>query len=79
MKTSKFNIGDVVAFAPAVIARTGHNKLDGDARGRVVSIVDANVLSIDFAGTWRAHEDGGTVRYVLAANLIRVIKGIPIC
>ena len=78
MKTSKFNIGDVVAFAPAVIARTGHNKLDGDARGCVLSI-DGAVISVDFAGTWLPHEDGGTVRYVPAANLIRVIKGIPIC
>ena len=78
MKTSKFNIGDVVAFAPAVVARTGHNKLDGDARGRVISI-DGAVISVDFAGTWLPHEDGGTVRYVPAANLIRVIKGISIC
>ena len=77
MKTLKFNIGDVVAFAPTVVARTGHNKLDGDARGRVLSI-DGAVISVDFAGTWRPHENGGTVRYVPAANLIRVVNGIPI-
>lgn len=77
MKTLKFNIGDVVAFAPAVVARAGHNKLDGDARGRVLSI-DGAVISVDFAGTWHLHENGGTVRYIPAANLIRVINGIPI-
>ena len=41
MKT-KFTIGDAVAFAPSVIARTGHNKLEGDARGR-----EAGVLFIE--------------------------------
>ena len=73
----KFNIGDVVAFAPAVVARTGHHKFDGDARGRVLS-VDGAVISVDFAGTWIPHEDGGTVRFIPAANLVKVINGIPI-
>ena len=76
MKT-KFNIGDVVAFAPAVVARIGHNKFDGDARGRVLS-VDGAVVSVDFLGTWIAHENGGTVRYIPAANLVKVINGISI-
>ena len=73
----QFNIGDVVAFAPAVVARTGHNKFDGDARGRVLS-VDGAVVSVDFAGTWIPHENGGTIRFIPAANLIKVINGIPI-
>ena len=73
----KFNIGDVVAFAPAVVARTGHHKFDGDARGRVLS-VDGAVISVDFAGTWIPHEDGGTIRFIPAANLVKVINGIPI-
>lgn len=73
----QFNIGDVVAFAPAVVARTGHHKFDGDARGRVLS-VDGAVISVDFAGTWIPHEDGGTIRFIPAANLIKVINGIPI-
>lgn len=73
----QFNIGDVVAFAPAVVARTGHHKFDGDARGRVLS-VDGAVVSVDFAGTWIPHEDGGTIRFIPAANLVKVINGIPI-
>jgi hypothetical protein len=73
----QFNIGDVVAFAPAVVARTGHHKFDGDARGRVLS-VDGAVISVDFAGTWIPHEDGGTIRFIPAANLVKVINGIPI-
>lgn len=74
---AKLKIGDVVAFAPAVVARAGHNKLDGDARGRVLS-VDGAVISVDFAGTWYLHENGGTVRYIPAANLIKVVNGISI-
>ena len=73
----KFNIGDVVAFAPAVVARTGHYKFDGDARGRVLSVEGA-VISVDFAGTWIPHENGGTIRFIPAANLVKVIKGMPI-
>ena len=67
MKT-QFKTGDKVAFAQAVIRRTN----DGTrARGTVVS-ADANVVTVDFAGTWIPHENGGTVRHVPAANLTKI-------
>ena len=69
---SKFSIGDRVAFSRAVVARTGHNKIDADARGRVVD-VNGPVISVDFAGTWSLHENGGTVRHVPAANLTKIL------
>jgi hypothetical protein len=72
MKTLKFNIGDTVALSRAVVARTGHNKSDADARGHVVA-VDGPVVAVDFAGTWRAHENGGTVRHLPAANLTKIM------
>lgn len=71
MKTNKFNPGDRVEFARAVVARTGHNKFDADARGRVVEI-NGPVVTVDFSGSWLRHENGSTVRYVPAANLTRV-------
>ena len=65
---TKLTIGDKVAFSQAVIRRT----MDGTrARGTVVSVT-GNTAAIDFAGTWIAHEDGGTVRYVPVANLTKV-------
>ena len=72
MKKLKFNIGDNVAFARHVVARTGHNKIDADARGRVVA-VDDDVVAVDFAGTWNRHDDGGTVRHVPAGNLTKIM------
>jgi len=65
---SKLTIGDKVAFSQAVIRRT----MDGTrARGTVVSVT-GNTAAVDFAGTWVAHEDGGTVRYVPTANLTKI-------
>ena len=65
---SKLTVGDKVAFSQAVIRRT----MDGTrARGTVVSVT-GNTAAIDFAGTWIAHEDGGTVRYVPTANLTKI-------
>jgi hypothetical protein len=72
MKKLKFNVGDTVAFARHVVARTGHNKIDADARGRVVAI-DGPVVAVDFAGTWKAHENGSTVRCLPAANLTKIM------
>ena len=72
MQKLKFNIGDNVAFSRAVVARTGHNRADADARGRVVA-VDGPVVAVDFAGTWMPHENGGTVRYVPAGNLTKIM------
>ena len=68
---TKFSIGDRVAFSRAVVARTGHNKFDADARGRVMEI-NGPVITVDFSGSWLRHENGSTVRYVPAANLTRV-------
>jgi hypothetical protein len=68
----KFSINDKVAFARAVVRRVGHDKATADARGVVVA-VDGPVVAVDFAGTWRAHENGGTVRYVPAANLTKIL------
>jgi heme A synthase len=65
---AKLTIGDKVAFSQAVIRRT----MDGTrARGTVVSVM-GNTAAVDFAGTWIAHEDGGTVRYVPTANLTKI-------
>ena len=72
MKKLTFNIGDNVAFARHVVARTGHNKIDASARGRVVA-VDGPVVAVDFAGTWNRHENGGTVRHVPAGNLTKIM------
>ena len=65
----KLTVGDKVAFSQAVIRRT----MDGTrARGTVVSVT-GNTAAIDFAGTWIAHEDGGTVRHVPIANLTKIL------
>ena len=68
----KFSINDKVAFARAVVRRVGHDKATADARGVVVA-VDGPVVAVDFGGTWRTHENGGTVRYVPAANLTKIL------
>ena len=68
----KFSINDKVAFARAVVRRVGHDKTTADARGVVVA-VDGPVVAVDFGGTWRAHENGGTVRHVPAANLAKIL------
>lgn len=68
----KFSINDKVAFARAVVRRVGHDKATADARGVVVA-VDGPVVAVDFEGTWRAHENGGTVRHVPAANLTKIL------
>jgi len=69
---SKFSIGDRVAFSRAVGARTGHNKIDADARGRVVD-VNGPVVTVDFSGSWNRHENGSTLRFVPAANLTKIL------
>ena len=68
----KFSINDKVAFARAVVRRLGHDKATADARGTVVA-VDGPVVAVDFAGTFIPHENGGTVRYVPAANLTKIL------
>ena len=67
----KYSIGDRVTFSKDVVRRLGCDKTVADARGRVVD-VNGPVISVDFAGTWTLHEDGGTVRHVPAANLTRI-------
>jgi hypothetical protein len=67
----KFLIGDRVTFSRDVVRRMGCDKNVADARGRVVD-VNGPVVSVDFAGTWTRHENGGTVRHVPAANLTRI-------
>jgi hypothetical protein len=69
---SKFSIGDRVAFSRAVVARTGHNKFDADARGRVVD-VNGPVVTVDFSGSWHSHENGSTLRFVPAKNLTKIL------
>ncbi len=69
----KFSINDKVAFARAVVRRLGHDKPTADARGVVVA-VDGPVVAVDFAGTFIPHENGGTVRYVPAANLTKILS-----
>ena len=72
MQKLKFNISDKVALARHVVARAGHHKIDADARGRVVAVEGA-VVAVDFAGTWKANENGGTVRCLPAANLTKIM------
>jgi hypothetical protein len=69
---SKFSIGDRVAFSRAVVARTGHRKIDADARGRVVD-VNGPVVTVDFSGSWNRHENGSTLRFVPAVNLTKIL------
>ena len=66
----KFSIGDRVTFHRDVVRRAGVDKRTADARGRVVD-VNGPVVSVDFAGTWIRHENGGTVRHVPGANLTK--------
>lgn len=68
----KFSVNDKVAFARAVVRRLGHDKPTADARGVVVA-VDGPVVAVDFGGTFIPHENGGTVRYVPAANLTKIL------
>lgn len=68
----KFSINDKVAFARAVVRRLGHDKATADARGVVVA-VDGPVVAVDFGRTFIPHENGGTVRYVPAANLTKIL------
>ena len=73
----KFSINDKVAFSRAVVRRLGHDKPTADARGVVVA-VDGPVVAVDFGGTFTLHENGGTVRYVPAANLTKILaNGAP--
>lgn len=65
---STFKPGDTVAFAQSVIRRTGNGAA---ARGVVVDVTGP-VARVDWRGTWIAHEDGGTIRSIPAANLTRV-------
>jgi hypothetical protein len=67
----KFSIGDNVTFHSDVIRRLGCDKNVADARGRVID-VNGPVISVDFAGTWIPHENGGTVRHIPASNLTRI-------
>jgi hypothetical protein len=69
----KFSINDKVAFARAVVRRLGHDKPMADARGVVVA-VDGPVVAVDFGGTFNLHENGGTVRYIPAANLTKILS-----
>lgn len=62
--------GDTVALKQTVLRRTDH--IGASARGTVVSVRD-NIVRVDWHGTWIAHEDGGTVRSIPAANLTRVL------
>ena len=68
----KFSVNDKVAFARAVVRRLGHDKPTADARGVVVA-VDGPVVAVDFGDTFIPHENGGTVRYVPAANLTKIL------
>ena len=68
----KYSIGDRVTFSKDVVRRLGCDKTVADARGRVVA-VNGPVVSVDFAGTWKAHENGGTVRCLPAANLTKIM------
>ena len=70
---TKFSVNDTVAFSRAVLTRTGNNKFDAAARGRVMEI-NGPVVTVDFSGSWRRHENGSTVRYVPAANLTKILS-----
>jgi hypothetical protein len=69
----KFFVGDKVAFHRDVVRRLGVCRNVADARGRIVA-VHGPVVSVDFAGTWEPHENGGSVRHVPAANLTKIMR-----
>lgn len=75
MKKMTFNISDKVALARHVVARSNSDskQVDADARGRVVAVEGA-VVAVDFAGTWKANENGGTVRCLPAFNLTKILS-----
>lgn len=66
------NPGDTVAFSLPLVRRLNDPKVT-QAIGTVVSVRD-RVAEVDFHGTWIAHQDGGTVRTLPAANLRRVAR-----
>jgi hypothetical protein len=78
MPRKTFTIGDRVAFSQAVIRRTG-DKTTADARGVVVDVkplrgLGGPLVSVDFGGTWIAHENGSSIRTVPAVNLTRILS-----
>lgn len=61
-------VGDRVRLAPAVVAR-----IEGRfraARGTVLA-VEGRVARVDWHGSFPLHEDGGTIRSMPVANLVR--------
>lgn len=69
----KFKPGDTVAFSQSVIRRCDVRAAYGASRARgTVVDVTGRVVRVDWRGTWIAHEDGGTIRSIPAANLTRV-------
>lgn len=72
MPTSTLKPGDTVVFSQSLLRRLNDPKVD-QARGTVVSVRD-RIAEVDFHGTWIAHQDGGTVRTLPAANLSRVMS-----
>ncbi len=78
MTRKTFTVGDHVAFSQAVIRRTG-DKSTADARGVVVDVrplrgLGGPLVSVDFGGTWIAHENGSNIRTVPAVNLTRILS-----
>lgn len=71
MPTPTLKPGDTVVFSQSVLRRCWDR--EADARGTVVSVRD-RIAEVDFHGTWIAHQDGGTVRTLPAANLSRVMS-----
>lgn len=71
MAMTNLKPGDTVAFSQSVLRRCWDREA-ADARGTVVSVRD-RIAEVDFHGTWIAHQNGGTVRTLPAANLRRVM------
>ena len=78
MHTIEFRPGQTVAFSQAVIRRAEDQIFTARARGTVVAVrgkpgISGPIVSVDWHGTWIAHEDGGTVRHIPAVNLTSVL------
>jgi hypothetical protein len=78
MRKFEFRPGQTVAFSQPVIRRAEDQIFTARARGTVVAVrgkpgISGPIVSVDWHGTWIAHEDGGTVRHIPAVNLTPVL------
>lgn len=76
MSKPSFAVGDTVAFAQAVVRRSGDQLFTSRARGTVVDVtLNGRIVAVDWGASWLPHEEtGSSVRHVPSANLTRVLS-----